>query len=198
MSAPEYTKVPLDQFQREFKDTSTEVSSVALGGRIVAFSDEFFAEATNLLKVEVSLLVSPTLTYDTLNARVSPRHLWPDSLVPKARSTMAGKLGDTTTQTTTGTYARPFPAASFHHVLFSQSFLHRVIVALGPSSSRITGFDIDTAHFTGNYGPEASVWGMKLETGDASALAKEEATLDGDDPRVGCFPSFFASSRLID
>ena len=54
MSTPEYTKVPLDQFQREFKDTSTEVSSVALGGRIVAFSDEFFAEATNLLKVEVS------------------------------------------------------------------------------------------------------------------------------------------------
>ena len=32
-----------------------EVSSVALGGKIVSFSDEFFAEASNLLKVEVSL-----------------------------------------------------------------------------------------------------------------------------------------------
>ena len=54
MASPEYQKIPLDQFQQEFKDTSTEVSSVALGGRIVSFSDEFFAEATNLLKVEVS------------------------------------------------------------------------------------------------------------------------------------------------
>lgn len=54
MSSPTYTSIPLDQFQQEFKDTSTEVSSVALGGRIVSFSDEFFAEAVNLLKVEVS------------------------------------------------------------------------------------------------------------------------------------------------
>jgi allantoicase len=54
MSQPTYTSIPLEQFQQEFKDTSTEVSSVALGGRIVSFSDEFFAEATNLLKVEVS------------------------------------------------------------------------------------------------------------------------------------------------
>jgi len=31
-----------------------ELSSVALGGKIVSVSDEFFAEAFNLLKVEVS------------------------------------------------------------------------------------------------------------------------------------------------
>jgi hypothetical protein len=51
MSSPTYTQIPLDKFQEEFKDTSTEVSSVALGGRIVGFSDEFFAEAENLIKV---------------------------------------------------------------------------------------------------------------------------------------------------
>ena len=33
----------------------SEISSVALGGKIIAVSDEFFAEAENLLKVEVSL-----------------------------------------------------------------------------------------------------------------------------------------------
>lgn len=55
MSEPTYTQIPLDKFQEEFKDTSTEVSSVALGGRIVGFSDEFFAEAENLIKVEVRL-----------------------------------------------------------------------------------------------------------------------------------------------
>lgn len=55
MTEPTYTQVPLEDFQKEFKDTSTEVSSVALGGRIVSFSDEFFAEAENLLKVEVGL-----------------------------------------------------------------------------------------------------------------------------------------------
>jgi hypothetical protein len=53
MAEPTYTRIPLSDFQKEFKDTSTEVSSVALGGRIVGFSDEFFAEAENLIKVEV-------------------------------------------------------------------------------------------------------------------------------------------------
>jgi len=33
----------------------SELSSVALGGRIVAVSDEFFAEAFHLLQVEVCL-----------------------------------------------------------------------------------------------------------------------------------------------
>lgn len=63
----------------------------------------------------------------------------------------------------------------------------RVIIALGPASSLITGFDIDTAHFTGNYGPEANVWGLTCDP-------KEEEGLDGDDPRVRppfpFFPSF--------
>ncbi|KAG8929828.1 Allantoicase [Tulasnella sp. 418] len=47
-----YTPVALDEFQDVFGSTSTEISSAALGGRIVAVSDEFFAEAYHLLKVE--------------------------------------------------------------------------------------------------------------------------------------------------
>ncbi|KXN91036.1 putative allantoicase [Leucoagaricus sp. SymC.cos] len=43
--------IPLDQFADVFSAT-TELSSVALGGRIVAFSDEFFAGAFHLLLVE--------------------------------------------------------------------------------------------------------------------------------------------------
>jgi len=39
--------------------THSELSSVALGGKIVNLSDEFFAEAFHLLKVEVS---STTMT----------------------------------------------------------------------------------------------------------------------------------------
>ncbi|KDN46227.1 hypothetical protein RSAG8_04454, partial [Rhizoctonia solani AG-8 WAC10335] len=47
-----YERIPLDKFQDVFGTESTEISSVALGGRAVRWSDEFFAEASNLLKVE--------------------------------------------------------------------------------------------------------------------------------------------------
>ncbi|CAE6518024.1 unnamed protein product [Rhizoctonia solani] len=50
-----YERIPLDQFQDVFGATSTEISSVALGGYVVSVSDEFFAEASNLLKVEPSV-----------------------------------------------------------------------------------------------------------------------------------------------
>ncbi|QRV94187.1 allantoicase [Ceratobasidium sp. AG-Ba] len=50
-----YERVPLDHFQDVFGAISTEISSVALGGRAVRWSDEFFAEASNLLKVEPSV-----------------------------------------------------------------------------------------------------------------------------------------------
>ncbi|KAH8119087.1 allantoicase [Phellopilus nigrolimitatus] len=46
-----YKNVPLDAFAQTF-GTETEISSVALGGRIISVSDEFFAEAKNLIKVE--------------------------------------------------------------------------------------------------------------------------------------------------
>ncbi|KAF8577107.1 Allantoicase [Ramaria rubella] len=44
-------RIPLDRFQQEFS-SYTEISSVALGASIVSVSDEFFAEASHLLKVE--------------------------------------------------------------------------------------------------------------------------------------------------
>ncbi|KAJ7217868.1 galactose-binding domain-like protein [Mycena pura] len=46
-----YRRVPLDAFVEEFSAT-TELSSVALGGRVLSVSDEFFAEAYQLLLVE--------------------------------------------------------------------------------------------------------------------------------------------------
>ncbi|KAF9010532.1 allantoicase [Cyathus striatus] len=46
-----YERVPLDKFDQTFS-TTTELSSVALGGRIVSVSDQFFAEAYHLLLVE--------------------------------------------------------------------------------------------------------------------------------------------------
>ncbi|KAJ7178372.1 galactose-binding domain-like protein [Mycena crocata] len=44
-------RVPLDAFEKEFSG-ATELSSVALGGRVVSVSDDFFAEAFHLLLVE--------------------------------------------------------------------------------------------------------------------------------------------------
>ncbi|PPR05855.1 hypothetical protein CVT26_010135 [Gymnopilus dilepis] len=46
-------RVPLQDFEEKFS-AFTELSSVALGGRIVAVSDEFFAEAFHLLLVEAA------------------------------------------------------------------------------------------------------------------------------------------------
>lgn len=109
-----YTAVPLDEFQSEFKDTSTEVSSVALGGRIVSFSDEFFAEADNLIKVEVRTgCVGCGMCGNVLicvgGVRGSPRFPLRGSLDLKARFTTAGRREDTMLRTTTGTSA-PLPS----------------------------------------------------------------------------------------
>ncbi|KAG2747366.1 Allantoicase [Suillus brevipes Sb2] len=46
-----YESIPLEAFHETFKST-TELSSVALGAKVVKVSDEFFAEAFHLLKVE--------------------------------------------------------------------------------------------------------------------------------------------------
>lgn len=56
-----------------------------------------------------------------------------------------------------------------------------MIIRLGPPSNILTGFDIDTANFTGNEGPAADVWGLKL---DGLDVEKQEKGLEGDDPRV--------------
>ncbi|KAJ7072146.1 galactose-binding domain-like protein [Mycena amicta] len=49
-----FHKIPLDAFTQEFS-AATELSSVALGGRVLSVSDEFFAEAFHLLLVEPAL-----------------------------------------------------------------------------------------------------------------------------------------------
>jgi len=46
-----YQHIPLDAFETTFGQT-TELSSVALGGKVIKVSDEFFAEAFHLLLVE--------------------------------------------------------------------------------------------------------------------------------------------------
>lgn len=46
-----YEVVPLEDFSKEFEST-TELSSVSIGGQVVHVSDEFFAEAYQLLLVE--------------------------------------------------------------------------------------------------------------------------------------------------
>ncbi|ELU42524.1 allantoicase [Rhizoctonia solani AG-1 IA] len=66
-----YERIPLDQFQDVFGATSTEISSVALGGRAVRWSDEFFAEASNLLKVEVRTPFRRAI-YKAFNISASP------------------------------------------------------------------------------------------------------------------------------
>lgn len=54
MSSLTFEPVALDDFEKVLGTTSTEVSSVALGGRILGCSDEWFAPASDLLKVSLS------------------------------------------------------------------------------------------------------------------------------------------------
>ena len=67
--------------------------------------------------------------------------------------------------------------------MYNTFLLLRVIIRLGPSNNILTGFDIDTANFTGNEGPAADVWGLKLD-GDEKEVEKQEKSLKGDDARV--------------
>ncbi|KLU85342.1 allantoicase [Magnaporthiopsis poae ATCC 64411] len=43
------TPVASDQIDKEFRSTSIDLISAALGGKVLAFSDQWFAEAANLL-----------------------------------------------------------------------------------------------------------------------------------------------------
>ncbi|KAG9010420.1 Allantoicase [Tulasnella sp. JGI-2019a] len=50
-----YTKITLEDFQAKLGSAGTELSSVSLGGRVISCSDEFFADASNLVKVGPAL-----------------------------------------------------------------------------------------------------------------------------------------------
>lgn len=127
-----YERIPLDQFQDVFGATSTgeasylsaswlifadgagceEISSVALGGRAVRWSDEFFAEASNLLKVEVCLFpVGVAEATPERSPYLSPRyHTKARSSRPEPFST-AGRPVVTTRGATGVSYAsEPRPA----------------------------------------------------------------------------------------
>lgn len=55
------------------------------------------------------------------------------------------------------------------------------IVRLGPrAGATLLGFDIDTANFNGNEGPEAEVWGLCLDVDEERA----GAPIAEDDERV--------------
>jgi len=51
MSSLKFEPIALEDFSNVLGTTSTEVSSVALGGKILSCSDEWFAPASDLLKV---------------------------------------------------------------------------------------------------------------------------------------------------
>lgn len=59
--------------------------------------------------------------------------------------------------------------AHIFYVLLSLSEHPRVIIKLGPPSGTIVGADIDTAHFSGNEGPAASVAACFLPEGTPTA-----------------------------
>jgi allantoicase len=55
------------------------------------------------------------------------------------------------------------------------------IVRLGPrAGAELSGFDIDTANFNGNEGPEAEVWGLCLDADEE----RNGAAIAEDDERV--------------
>ncbi|KAG2119497.1 allantoicase [Suillus discolor] len=132
-----YEVVPLEDFSKEFGST-TELSSVSIGGQVVNVSDEFFAEAYQLLLVEPPVSLAKQygpngeLYSGWETRRHNPTYDW-----------CTIKLG------TTGI---------------------------------ITGFDIDTTHFSGNEAPEASV--------DAACeFPNEETMWEGILPKVRLGPS---------
>lgn len=128
---PSYTCIPYDQFTKVFKNTTTEISSAALTGKIISFSDDFFASVHNLLKVGPS---------DSLKGQFGEK----------------GALYD-------GWESRR------HNQDHDWA-----IVKLGPELSTIMGFDIDTANFNGNEGPEASVWGLRVDIGDEGMKIRKD------------------------
>lgn len=49
------------------------------------------------------------------------------------------------------------------------------VIRLGPAAgAELTGFDIDTANFNGNEGPEAEVWGLQLPAEEEVNAVKEK------------------------
>ncbi|KZP34222.1 Allantoicase [Athelia psychrophila] len=116
-----FERIPLEQFSDNFLG-AVELSSVALGGKIISLSDEFFAEASHLIQVE-------------------------------AAPSLKGQFGPKGALYSGWETRRHNPTYDW------------CIIKLGTAGT-VTGFDIDTTHFSGNEGPQASVEGL-LSSGGA-------------------------------
>jgi allantoicase len=149
-----YQRIPLEDFEAAFAATTgddqpflvhrslphvsaSELSSVALGGKIISVSDEFFAKAYHLLLVEVR-----TSSFDISHSYYfnSPRPASKASSGPMVLYTAVGKADDIT------------PVTIGEDLCINSSVKSltplRCIVKLG-CAGRIIGFDIDTTHFNG-------------------------------------------------
>ncbi|KAH8828554.1 allantoicase [Flagelloscypha sp. PMI_526] len=111
-----YDRVQVDDFN-DFFGSSTELSSVAIGGEVKSVSDDFFASVHNLLLVEPAF-------------------------------SMKGQFGPN------GALYSGWESRR-HNAAYDWA-----IIKLGTAGT-IIGFDIDTSHFNGNEGPEASVYALQ-------------------------------------
>ncbi|KDQ21283.1 hypothetical protein BOTBODRAFT_25706 [Botryobasidium botryosum FD-172 SS1] len=144
--APHYDSVPLDDFASVFGATCIEISSVALGGKVVSVSDEFFAEASNLLKVPPAV---------SLKGQFGPK----------------GALFD-------GWESRR------HNPTYDWC-----CIKFGCPSGYITGFDIDTANFSGNEAPAASVQAMYAPESEGKVISENDSRWVELLPKVPLGPS---------
>lgn len=125
----------------------TELSSEALGGKIISFSDEFFSPSVDLLKVPPPISKkgqfgpNGALFDGWETRRHNPDHDW-----------------------------WVIRSSSPPHCAYQKN---RVIVKLGPPSGAIVGMDIDTGHFAGNEGPAASVLACFMPNGTPSQSSPE-------------------------
>ncbi|KAF7979860.1 hypothetical protein HWV62_40621 [Athelia sp. TMB] len=126
-----FEHIPLEQFSTKFGE-AVELSSVALGGKIVAVSDEFFAEAFHLIQVE-------------------------------APPSLKGQFGPKGALYSGWETRRHNPTYDW------------CIIQLGTTGT-VTGFDIDTTHFNGNEGPQASVEALFSSSGADPQVGDPQAS----------------------
>ncbi|GJJ77301.1 allantoicase [Entomortierella parvispora] len=129
LTAPSNTIVPVEKINETFKEY-IDLAVATRGGKILTLTDEWFAEAKNLL--------TPTAPISA-PGRFVPTGAWYD-----------------------GWETRRHNSPNYDWC----------VIQLGYAGN-IAGFEVDTAHFTGNHSPFVSVEGFK-ETGKAQTRTHEE------------------------
>ncbi|TFY64094.1 hypothetical protein EVJ58_g2840 [Rhodofomes roseus] len=158
----EFERIPLDQFASAF-GTAIELSSVALGGKVESFSDEFFAEAFHLLLVEPA---------PSLKGQFGPK---------------GALYSGWETRRHNPTY--DWYAILTSHRFLRSAYLGRIrcVIKLGTTGT-VFGFDIDTTHFNGNEAPEVSVDAL-YQPGDQPAPLANDTNWSEILPKVPLGPS---------